>query len=26
VVAFHTLEDAVRDYVVNHLQQKDPHL
>jgi ADP-L-glycero-D-manno-heptose 6-epimerase len=25
-VAFHTLEDAVRDYVVNHLQQKDPHL
>jgi ADP-L-glycero-D-manno-heptose 6-epimerase len=25
-VAFHALEDAVEDYVVNHLQQKDPHL
>jgi ADP-L-glycero-D-manno-heptose 6-epimerase len=25
-VAFRTLEDAVRDYIVHHLQQKDPHL
>ena len=25
-VAFRTLEDAVRDYVVQHLQEKDPHL
>jgi ADP-L-glycero-D-manno-heptose 6-epimerase len=25
-VPFRSLEDAIRDYVVNHLQQKDPHL
>ncbi len=25
-VAFRSLEDSVRDYVVNHLQQKDPYL
>jgi ADP-L-glycero-D-manno-heptose 6-epimerase len=25
-VAFSSLEDSVRDYVVNHLQQTDPHL
>jgi ADP-L-glycero-D-manno-heptose 6-epimerase len=25
-VAFSSLEDSVRDYVVNHLQQVDPYL
>lgn len=25
-VSFRSLEEAIRDYVVNHLQQKDPHL
>lgn len=25
-IAFRGLEDAVRDYIVGHLQQKDPHL
>jgi ADP-L-glycero-D-manno-heptose 6-epimerase len=25
-IAFHTLEDAVRDYVVHHMQQEDPFL
>jgi ADP-L-glycero-D-manno-heptose 6-epimerase len=25
-IAFHTLEDAIRDYVVHHMQQEDPFL